>query len=235
MKRSYRASQPAAQITSADGRSASCILGTKPARGSQLKDRADQQMALEHSSEKSCQEHVAQGAMGNLRGRAQKAAPMDGTSSQGSEASHSQEWQENVEETWQSATHRCAVCMTSSAMSSNMLCLHCILSTFANMLSRRGHDPWSACGARHMLCRQLCASEPRHQRTDPASAPPCSLEVSSRQDRTSQAAAVKAEEADASSAGPGHTHSAASTRREPSRAAAAGKLARCSARWEHWG
>ena len=141
MKRSYRASQPAAQITSADGRSASCILGTKAARGGQLKDRADQQMALEHSSEKSCQEHVAQGAMGSLRGRAQKAAPMDGTSSQGSEASHSQEWQENGEETWQSATHRYAVNMPSSAMLSDMLRLHCMHSICANMLHWCEHDP----------------------------------------------------------------------------------------------
>ena len=134
MKRSHRASQPAAQITSADGRSASCILGTKAAKGGQLKHRVDQQMALEHSSEKSCQEHVAQGAMGGLRGRAHKAAPIDGTSSQGSEASHSQEWQENGEETWQSATHRCAVCMPSSAMSGYMLYLQCIHSICANML-----------------------------------------------------------------------------------------------------
>ena len=150
MKRSYRASQPAAQLTRADGRSASCILGTKVARGGQLKDRADQQMALEHSSEKSCQEHVAQGATGSLRGRAQKTAPMDGTSSQGSEASHSQEWQENGEETWQSATHRCAVCMTSSTMSSNMLRLHCIHSISPTCCS--GEDMNPGLHAVHATC-----------------------------------------------------------------------------------
>ena len=70
---------------------------------------------------------------------------------------------------------------------------------------------------------------------DPVNPPLCSLEVSSRQDRTSQAAPVKAEEADASSAGPGDTHSVASTRREPSSAAVAGKLDQCSGQWDRKG
>ena len=70
---------------------------------------------------------------------------------------------------------------------------------------------------------------------DPVHPPFCSLEVSSRQDRTSQVAPVNAEEADASSAGPGDTHSAASTRREPHSAGAAGKLARCSAQCDRKG
>ncbi len=220
MKRSHRASQPAAQVASADGRSASCKLGTKAARGGLLKDLADQQMALEHSSEKSGQENVAQGATGSLRGRAQKAAPMDGTSSQGSEASHSQEWQENGEETWQSATHRCAVHIPSSAISA------CIASTAIVPICCTDEAFALDLHAVHDL---RAADSPvltsPGMNADPVNPPLCSLEVSSRQDRTSQAAPVKAEEADASSAGPGDTHSAASTRREPSGAAAAGKLA----------
>ena len=55
---------------------------------------------------------------------------MDGTSSQGSEASHSQEWQENGEVTWQSATHRCAVQMPSSAISA------CIALTASTLICR---------------------------------------------------------------------------------------------------
>lgn len=45
-------------------------------------------------------------------------------------------------------------------------------------------------------------------------APLCSLEISSSQGGTSKAAAVEAEEADASSVGPGDTHSAASLRQQ---------------------
>lgn len=66
-----------------------------------------QQIFLELSSEKSCQEQLGRNSAATLRGCAQNNHG-EGSSSQGSEPSHRPAWQEKGEQTWESATPRCA-------------------------------------------------------------------------------------------------------------------------------
>ena len=67
-----------------------------------------QQVLLEHSSEKSCQEQLGRTSAATLTGGEQKHE-VDGSSSQGSEPSHRRAWQEKGEQTWDSTTPRCAL------------------------------------------------------------------------------------------------------------------------------
>lgn len=66
-----------------------------------------QQIFLELSSEKSCQEQLGRNSAATSRGCAQNDHG-EGSSSQGSEPSHRPAWQEKGEQTWESATPRCA-------------------------------------------------------------------------------------------------------------------------------
>ena len=81
-----------------------CALSPKGSRCEQ-KDAEAWGVPLEHSSEKSCQEHVGHISMGVLCSHKPHG---DGMSSQGSEDSQRRSWQENGEQTWESTTPRCA-------------------------------------------------------------------------------------------------------------------------------
>ena len=86
-------------------------LSTSRAKGALSKQQEAeildlQQMLLEHSSEKSCQEQLGRSSAATLTGCAQKDE-VEGSSSQGSEPSHRHAWQEEGEQTWESATPRC--------------------------------------------------------------------------------------------------------------------------------
>lgn len=86
-------------------------LATSSAKGAlskqqEAEDLDLQQMLLEHSSEKSCQEQLGRNSATTLAGCVQKDE-VEGSSSQASEPSHRHAWQEEGEQTWDSTTPRC--------------------------------------------------------------------------------------------------------------------------------
>ena len=118
MKGSVKRSHAPGGVCITDGEA---LLGSASAKGA-LAERKEaesvdlQQLLLEHSSEKSCQEQLGRNSTTTLMGCAQKD-DVEGSSSQGSEPSHRHAWQEKGEQTWGSSTPRCALQPTSFCLS----------------------------------------------------------------------------------------------------------------------
>ena len=104
MKTACKRSQPAARMVRTETGVGMCVSSAKGSRCEQ-KDAEAWEVPLEHSSEKSCQEHVGHSSMGVLYSHKLHG---DGMSSQGSEASQRRSWQEKGEQKWESTTPRCA-------------------------------------------------------------------------------------------------------------------------------
>lgn len=109
MRAYIKRSQPPAAIISRKADAALCVTSAEGEACEQKDAEAwgGQQTVLEHSSEKSCQEHVRPSSAATQEGSAAKGH-LGGTSSQGSEASHRREWREQGEHKWESGSHRCA-------------------------------------------------------------------------------------------------------------------------------
>ena len=109
MKGSVKRSHAPGGASITDGET---VLGSLSAKGALSEHKETealdlQQLLLEHSSEKSCQEQLGRNSTTTLTGCAQKN-DVEGSSSQGSEPSHRHAWQEKGEQTWGSSTPRCA-------------------------------------------------------------------------------------------------------------------------------
>ncbi|CAL5225630.1 g8486 [Coccomyxa viridis] len=105
MKGSVKRSHAAGGASITDGETLLSSLSAKGASAERKEAEALdlQQLLLEHSSEKSCQEQLGRNSTTTLMGCAQKG-DVEGSSSQGSEPSHRHVWQEKGEQTWGSST-----------------------------------------------------------------------------------------------------------------------------------
>ena len=110
LKGSAKRSYEAAEVIIMNRKAVLGISSAKGALGEQKEAEGldPQQVLLEHSSEKSCQEQLGRTSATILTGDEQKRE-VEGSSSQGSEPSHRHAWQEKGEQTWDSTTPRCAL------------------------------------------------------------------------------------------------------------------------------
>ena len=122
MKGSVKRSHAPGTASRTDGETLLCSFSAKGALAERKEAEALdlQQLLLEHSSEKSCQEQLGRNSTTTLTGCAQKV-DVEGSSSQGSEPSHRHAWQEKGEQTWGSSIPRCVLQPTPFSLSFSTL------------------------------------------------------------------------------------------------------------------